>query len=72
MLLIESLFQRLEYQDNEKEFKELYKRLKKDRNYQQALRFLQNKSEGKRKIVFLLRILIPTAKLYKFLFKLNR
>lgn len=70
--LIESLFQRLEYQESELEFKKLFRRLKKDRNYQKALMFLIKNSTGKRKIVFLLRKIIPTAFLYKILFKLSK
>lgn len=69
--LIESLFQRLEHMENELEFKKLYILLRKDSDYQKALKLLIAKSDGRRKVVFALRKHIPSARVYKFLFKLN-
>ncbi len=70
--LIESLFQRLEYMEGETEFKELYSRLKRDRDYQKALTILIKNSRGKRRLVFSLRKHISVAKIYKILFNISR
>lgn len=70
--LIESLFQRLEYSNESKDFDLLYRELKKDDNYQTALLFLIKNSCKKRKLVFILRKVISNSNIYKFLFNLNK
>ncbi len=70
--LIESLFQRLEYDNDEDAFFSLYRILRKDAYYRKALNFLIDNSTKKRKVVFSLRKYIPSPRIYKLIFKMNK
>ena len=69
--LIESLFQRLEYHDSIDEFGELYLLLHEDVTYIKALNQLIIHSNGKRRIVYLLRRIINKPVIYRFLLSIN-
>lgn len=64
--LIESLYSGLD--KTKKEFKELYKCLKKDNIYKNAVRYIYNTtSSSRQKLSLLLRLYCPNSKVYSFL-----
>lgn len=64
LLLVESLFQRLLYDKSKKQFRILYKKLKKDEIYQKALELLIKYSKGTTKITYWCRKYIFSPNVY--------